>query len=90
MGFLIQIVNILFTALTVFIFARIIFSFVRVSPYHPTWGPIMNFVFQATEPLLAPIRNILPPMGGLDFSPMLLLIGINFLQGIIVRTLSGF
>ncbi len=90
MGYLIQVVNILFTALTIFIFARIIFSFVRVSPYHPTWGPIMNFVFQATEPLLAPIRNILPSMGGLDFSPMLLLIGINFLQGIIVRTLSGF
>ena len=89
MGLLIQIISALFTLLTILIFARIIFSFVQVSPYHPTWGPILRFVHQATEPLLAPIRNILPPMGGFDFSPMLLLIGANFLQGIIIRTLSG-
>lgn len=33
-----------------------------------------------TEPLLRPIRNILPNMGGIDISPILLIIGINALQ----------
>ncbi len=89
MGYLIQVINLFFTVITILIFARIIFSFVRVSPYHPTWGPILRFVMQATEPILAPIRNILPPMGGLDFSPMLLLILMNFLQRIIISTLIG-
>ena len=89
MGLLIQIISALFTLITILIFARIIISFVRVSPYHPTWGPIITFIHQATEPLLAPIRNILPPMGGLDFSPMLLLFGLNFLQRVIINTLAG-
>jgi YggT family protein len=35
---------------------------------------------QLTEPLMAPIRRILPPMGGLDLSAMLLIIAIIFLQ----------
>jgi YggT family protein len=74
MGIVVTIVNLLFQALWWLILARIIFSFIRVSPYHPTWGPIMRFIYDVTEPLLAPIRRILPPMGGLDLSPMILLI----------------
>jgi YggT family protein len=82
-----NIISLLFNALYVLILARIIFSFIRVSPYHPTWGPIMRFVYQATEPLLAPIRNMLPPMGGLDFSPMIVLLLASFLRQILLRAL---
>lgn len=82
-----NIISLLFNALYVLILARIIFSFVQVSPYHPTWGPIMRFVYQATEPLLAPIRNMLPPMGGLDFSPMIVLLLASFLRQIILRAI---
>jgi YggT family protein len=46
-----------------------------------------------TEPLLRPIRNILPSMGGLDISPIILLIGLNALQigvnAYILRPLGG-
>lgn len=82
-----NIISLLFNALYVLILARIIFSFVQVSPYHPTWGPIMRFVYQATEPLLAPIRNMLPPMGGLDFSPMIVLLLASLLRQIILRAI---
>jgi len=87
MTILANIISLLFNALYVLILARIIFSFIRVSPYHPTWGPILRFVYQTTEPLLAPVRNILPPMGGLDFSPMIVLILASFLRQIILSAL---
>lgn len=86
---LITIINLLFNFLYILILARIVLSFVRVSPYHPTWGPIIQFVYNATEPLLAPFRNLLPPMGGLDFSPMILLILAGFVRNLLVRTLIG-
>ncbi|MCP5095509.1 MAG: YggT family protein [Chloroflexi bacterium] len=84
MGILINFINILYYALYFLILARIIFSFVRVSPYHPTWGPILRFVHQATEPIMAPVRNILPPMGGLDFSPILILFVASFLRRLLI------
>ena len=84
MTILVTIISVLFNALYILILARIIFSFIRVSPYHPTWGPIMRFVFETTEPLLAPVRNLLPPMGGLDFSPMIVLIVASFLRRLLL------
>ena len=78
-----QIVNIIYYALMILIFARFVLSWVRPDPYHPTWGPIMRFVFNATEPLLAPIRRLLPSSGGLDFSPMILLFGLYFIRSIL-------
>jgi YggT family protein len=37
-----------------------------------------------TEPLLAPIRRVMPDMGGLDFSPMVLLIAVRMVRGLIL------
>lgn len=45
---------------------------------------IGNFLYSATEPVLAPIRRILPNLGGIDVSPIILLLGIFLLQRIIV------
>lgn len=82
-----MIFNYLFYALEILILARIIFSFVQVSPYHPTWGPVYRFVYNATEPLLGPIRRMLPSMGGLDFSPMVLLILADILRQLLISFL---
>jgi YggT family protein len=83
MLFLVQIINIIYWVLVILIFARFILSWIRPDPYHPTWGPIMRFVYNATEPLLAPIRRLVPSTGGLDFSPMILLFGLYFLRMIL-------
>jgi YggT family protein len=48
------------------VLVRVVFSF--VSPF-PT-NPISRFAWDVTEPVLAPIRRALPPMSGLDLSPM--------------------
>ena len=47
-------------------------------------NPLVTITRGLTEPLLAPIRQLLPPMGGLDLSPMVLLIGLQLLKGILV------
>jgi len=44
---------------------------------------IWNFLYQVTEPVLRPIRNLLPNLGGIDISPIILLLIIFFIQRII-------
>jgi len=46
-------------------------------------NPLVEFILTLTEPVLDPIRRVLPPLGGLDFSPMVLLVGLRFLRGIV-------
>ncbi|MAT97270.1 MAG: hypothetical protein CL608_09025 [Anaerolineaceae bacterium] len=82
-------INIIFRAYTILIFARVILSWIRVDPYHPTWGPILRFIYQATEPIMQPVRNIIPSMGGLDFTPIIVLIGLDLLRGVIINILVG-
>lgn len=84
---MIPIINLLFNVIYILILARIIFSWVRVSPYHSTWGPIMRFVYQVTDPIMIPIQRMMPPMGGLDFSPMIVLILASVLRSVIVSLL---
>ena len=43
--------------------------------------PVAAIVYALTEPVLGPIRKMLPPMGGLDLSPMVLLIALQVLKG---------
>ena len=50
----------------------------------PANNPVAQVVYGLTEPLLVPIRRALPPMAGLDFSPMILLIGLRVLRGVII------
>ncbi len=62
---------------TLFIFARVILSFAVyfIRPPHPQWLVTLDgTVTSITEPVLAPIRRMLPNMGGLDFSPMIVLV----------------
>ncbi len=44
---------------------------------------IWNFLYQVTEPVLRPIRNILPNLGGIDISPIILLLIVFFIQRVI-------
>jgi YggT family protein len=47
-------------------------------------NPLVTITHAVTEPVLAPIRSVLPPMGGADFSPMILLIALQILKGLLV------
>lgn len=79
----ILLVSNIFQLIIYVIFAGVILSWV-VRGYHP----VAAALFQLTEPLLRPIRSILPNMGGLDLSPMLLLLGLYFIR-ILLTDLTG-
>jgi len=66
------------------IIGRAIISWVNPDPYNP----IVKFLNSVTEPVLFPIRRRLPiNFGGIDFSPILVIIAIIFLQTFLVQTL---
>ncbi len=48
-----------------------------------------EFVFRVTEPVLRPIRNRLPSLGGIDISPILLIIALLFIRSLIFEYFSG-
>ncbi len=49
---------------------------------------IGNVLFQLTEPVLRPIRNILPNMGGIDLSPVVVILIIIFIQNVIIPNIA--
>ena len=66
------------------IIGRAIISWVNPDPYNP----IVRFLHSVTEPVLYPIRRRLPiSMGGLDFSPIIVILAIIFIQTFLIRTL---
>ena len=67
---LIQLINWIFTLYTLAIIARSLLSWLRIDYYHP----VARFLIEITEPLLAPLRRYIPPMGGLDVTPMVAMI----------------
>ncbi len=80
-----QAVNMIFTIYIYIIVARAIISWVNPDPYNP----IVRFLHNATDPLLDKIRRVVPlQFGGLDFSPILLLFGVFFLQRIVMLLLT--
>ena len=64
------VVDIAFEVYIFILFARVICSWIRVNPY----GKVFQFIFSLTEPLLAPIRRLMPKTMMLDFSPMILML----------------
>ncbi len=54
-----------------------------LNSHNSTVRMIWNFVYQVTEPALRPIRAILPSLGGIDISPVILIIGLMFLERLI-------
>ncbi len=63
-----------------------LYSFIVLAAVIMSWlpvdrrSPLAMMIFRLTEPALAPIRRVLPSMGGLDLSPMVLLLGLQFLK----------
>ena len=62
-------------------------SFNVVNPHNQLVSMIWRMTNTVTEPLLGPIRRILPTLGGMDFSPVVLLLLISFAQGYLVPML---
>jgi YggT family protein len=59
-------------------------AFNVVNSHNPTVRMIWDFLYRITEPLLGPIRAMLPGLGGIDISPVILIIGLLFLKQLLL------
>ena len=88
MELLIRLVNYLIYLFIAAIFARAILSlvpFVMKPPYPAFLETANRVVFQITEPVMAPIRRMLPAFGGLDFSPTVIIVVLLLIRHMINR-----
>lgn len=76
---------------TYVIIASVILSWLMafgvVNPYNRFVGSLAQALNAVTEPVLRPIRNALPDLGGIDISPLVVLLGCFFVQGLIGNVL---
>ena len=72
-AYLLTFIDLLAYALWAAILARVIISWIPIGEGSP-FMPLVRMIYQITEPILAPIRSLLPNMGMLDLSPMIAII----------------
>lgn len=77
-------VHVLLSAVIFLVIARAVLSWVSPDPYNP----IVRIIIQLTEPLLYPVRRRLPVMGGMDLSPMVVILAAYFLDDFLVPSLQ--
>jgi len=83
---LIRIINIAFQVYTLMLFARIIASWIpQLYEYR-----IMQFIAFYTEPYLNIFRRFIPPLGMIDFSPIIAFLFLSFIQNILIHFILGF
>ncbi len=85
MNIAIRMINIAVRLLTLLVFLYSLLSFF-LSPYHP----VRETLAKVVEPMLVPIRRAMPPTGGIDLSPLILIIVIQILGAILVALLRSF
>lgn len=89
-NFIVALAKIIDMALTIYIWiilGRAIISWVNPDPYNQ----IVIFLYRVTEPVMAPIRRLIPIRGlGIDISPIIVIMIIYFLQMFLVKTMMQF
>ena len=78
---LVNFIRLLATVVWLLLIARVLMSWTNPRG----GGGLIAFVYQATEPILAPIRRVLPPTGGVDWSPLVAML----LVGVVVRVVAA-
>lgn len=84
-----QFVFSLYLVYSLLVILYVLMSWLRL-PYNIWIGRIRGFLHDTVEPLLRPIRGVLPSLGGLDLSPLVLLLGLSVVERILIAVLDGF
>ncbi len=86
---MLSLLNLVSTVIQLYIYALFIFiilgwlvQFNVINSQNRFVYLVMDFLYRVTEPLLRPIRNVLPNLGGLDISPIVLVLGLSFLRSL--------
>jgi len=80
-----DIVNLAFEVMMWLVAIRCILSFFRHNPYHP----VFRFIYDVTEPVMAPFRRLLPVAGGIDFSPIVVWMVLMLVRNLVLSVLRA-
>lgn len=88
---LVTTISLLFQIYEFLILIRVLLSWVNVNPYQPVWDhPLIRVLNQVTDPVLEPLRRLIPPIGGaLDISPVVALFVLEIIRRILISLLLG-
>ncbi len=78
-----RLVDFVFWFCNLAILLRVLFSWINPDPYNI----LIRWVYLVTDPILAPLRRIIPPIGGLDLTPMVALVVLELLHRFILSLL---
>lgn len=82
---LISIVSTIFNVYIYLVIARVLLSWV---PHNPS-QPIFRFIYETTDPVMTPFRRLIPPIGGIDFSPIIVIFVIEIVRKVVIGLLLG-
>ena len=85
------VVSVLIQVYEFLLLIRVLLSWINVDPYRPVIDhPVVDILQRITDPVLAPLRRLIPPIGGaVDISPVVALIILEILRRILVSVLVG-
>lgn len=81
----VRLVQFLFQAFYVLLIIRVVLSWVPGVAYD---HPAVRFVYRATSPVLNPLRRVVPPVGGLDLSPLVAILLLTLVQSLVINLLA--
>ena len=89
MSTVINIISWLFQIYEFQILIRVLLSWINVNPYRPTIDhPLVRLLYRITDPVLEPLRRIIPPIGGaVDITPVVALLLLEIVRQVIIRAL---
>jgi YggT family protein len=91
MSIVITVINALFQIYSILILIRVILTWINTDPYRPRFShPIVDILNRVTDPILVPLRRIIPPIGGaLDISPIVALLLLQLARRVLIGFLAG-
>lgn len=78
-----QLLSALFTIYTWILIIRVLISWVSPDPFNP----VVQFLIKASDPVLEPLRRVIPSIGPLDISPVVAILVLQAFQHFVIRTL---
>ena len=78
---IVNFLQLLISVVMLLVIARVLVSWLAPSG----GGGLVAFIYQATEPILAPIRRLVPPTGGLDWAPLIVLLLLGLLLRVVMQ-----
>ena len=85
-----SIISLYIWSLVAYVVASWLIAFNIINPWQPTVRMILNVLDRIHDPLMSRIRSVLPNLGGIDISPIILLLAVQFLRNLLFEYLGLF